>query len=160
LRFCNPLREPRADRITKRGQAPDERVIHVSRAAVSDRVRSTRPLIRVLLLPLAAIAIAMAGCGGSDSTSGEASSTASTQEVTIQDYLYEPARLTVTKGTTIDFTNKDSTAHTATSTDSGTFESGSIQPGKTGSITLSRTGTFAFYCTFHPFMKGTITVEP
>lgn len=123
-------------------------------------MESTRSLAHVLLLPLAAIAIVLAGCGGSDSTASESTSTPSTQVVTIQDYLYEPARITVTKGTTIDFTNKDSTAHTATSTDSGIFESGSIQPGKTGSITLNKTGTFAFYCAFHPFMKGTIEVEP
>ncbi len=123
-------------------------------------VGSTRSLARALLLPLAAIAIVLAGCGGSDSTSDKPTSTASTQAVTIQDYIYEPARITVARGTTIDFTNEDSTAHTATSTDSGIFESGSIQPGKTGSITLNKTGTFTFYCAFHPFMKGTFTVEP
>lgn len=123
-------------------------------------MRSTRPFAHALLLPLTAIAVVLAGCGGSDSTSGESTASASTQAVTIQDYIYEPARITVATGTTIDFTNKDSTAHTATSTDSGIFESGSIQPGKTGSITLNKTGTFSFYCVFHPFMKGTIKVEP
>jgi plastocyanin len=120
----------------------------------------TRPFAHALLLPLVAIAVVLAGCGGSDSTSGASTASGSTQAVTIQDYVYKPAHITVTKGTTIDFTNKDSTAHTATSTDSGIFESGSIQPGKTGSITLNKTGTFAFYCAFHPFMKGTIEVEP
>jgi len=121
---------------------------------------STHPFGRVLLLPLAAIAVMLVGCGSGDSAPEESTSSPSTQAVTIQDYTYKPARITVTKGTTIDFTNKDSTAHTATSTDSGIFESGSIQPGKTGSITLNKAGTFAFYCAFHPFMKGTITVEP
>ena len=121
---------------------------------------STRPFAHALLLPLAAIAIVLGSCGGSDSTSSESTASASTQAVTIQDYVYKPARITVAKGTTIDFTNKDSTAHTVTSTDSGIFESGSIPPGKTGSITLNKTGTFTFYCAFHPFMKGTVSVEP
>jgi plastocyanin len=26
-------------------------------------------------------------------------------------------------------------------------------------VTFDEAGTFAYYCRFHPFMKGTITVE-
>lgn len=79
--------------------------------------------------------------------------------MTIQDYTYKPASITVPAGTTVTFTNKDTTAHTATSKESGVFESGAIQPGKSGKITLEKAGTFTYYCAFHPFMKGTIVVE-
>jgi plastocyanin len=79
--------------------------------------------------------------------------------VTIADYLYKPANITVPKGTTVKFTNQDSTQHTATSREEGVFESGSIDSGKSASIKLEKTGSFAYYCLFHPFMKGTITVE-
>jgi plastocyanin len=82
-----------------------------------------------------------------------------TKTVRIEDYLYKPATVTVPKGATVSFTNRDSTPHTATSKESGLFESGSIDTGKTGEVTLEKTGTFAYYCLFHPFMKGTIVVE-
>ena len=75
--------------------------------------------------------------------------------MTIEDYTYKPAEVTVAKGTTVKFTNRDSTPHTATSNESGVFESGTIEPGKSGKITLDEAGTFAYYCVFHPFMKGT-----
>ena len=79
--------------------------------------------------------------------------------MTIQDYTYKPASIAVPKGTTVVFTNRDSTPHTATSKEPGAFEGGSIDPGKTGTITLEKTGVYAYYCVFHPFMKGTIVVE-
>jgi plastocyanin len=125
----------------------------------------TRPLAGVAGLLLASAALLLAGCGGggdtgsSSSTSATAASGAAAQSVTIADYTYKPETITVPTGTTVEFQNEDSTAHTATSTESGSFESGSIQPGKSGSITLKKAGTFAYYCAFHPFMKGTIVVE-
>jgi plastocyanin len=79
--------------------------------------------------------------------------------VTIVDYTYKPAQLTVAAGTTVKFTNQDSTPHTVTSKQSGAFETGSIDTGKTDEITLAKAGTYAYYCAFHPFMKGTIEVE-
>jgi plastocyanin len=108
------------------------------------------------------VAVLLVGCGsdggGADQTSSASSSGPGADAVTIRDYLYKPASITVPKGTTVTFTNRDSTPHTATSKDSGAFESGSIDTGKTGTITLEESGTFAYYCLFHPFMKGTIVV--
>lgn len=118
-------------------------------------------------LPLVVAALLLPGCGGggSDSTSSDSSSGAAAappspaDAVTIVDYTYEPAQLTVPAGTTIEFTNEDSTPHTATSKQSGAFETGSIDTGKTATIKLEEPGTYAYYCAFHPFMKGTVTVE-
>ena len=124
---------------------------------------STRhPLAGAACLLLAAVALLLAGCGGSgasSSSSATAASSATPKAVTIKDYTFKPAKITVPAGTTVDFSNEDSTAHTATSTESGVFESGAIQPGKSGSVTLKKAGTFTYYCAFHPFMKGTIVVE-
>lgn len=124
---------------------------------------STRPPVGAALPLLAAVAVFVVGCGGSggstDRTSSAAPASSGTTAVTIQDYTYKPAKLTVPAGTTVTFANKDSTAHTATSKESGAFESGAIQPGKSGKITLEKAGTFTYYCVFHPFMKGTIVVE-
>jgi plastocyanin len=124
--------------------------------------------MRPVAIPLVVAALVFAGCGGggdtdstpSGSPSGSAAASASgPQAVTIADYTYEPAQLTVPAGTTVEFTNEDSTPHTATSKQSGAFETGSIDTGKSAEVTLEDPGTYAYYCAFHPFMKGTITVE-
>lgn len=81
-----------------------------------------------------------------------------TTRVAISGYAYGPATVTVTPGTTITFTNHDQTAHTATSTLTG-FDSGTIDPGKSASITITKPGTYTYYCQFHAFMHGTITVK-
>ena len=113
------------------------------------------------LLPVLAVA-GLAGCGGgggADTTAAEPSAgTAGAKAVEIADFAYAPAELTVPQGTTVEFTNEDSTPHTATAKGGG-FDSGTIKPGKSAEVTLDRTGTFAYFCSFHPFMNGTITVE-
>jgi plastocyanin len=126
--------------------------------------RSTRPPVGAVYLLLAAIAVLLTGCGSSGDGTGQSSASpsggaAGAKAVTIEDYTYRPASISVPKGTTVTFTNRDSTPHTATSKESGAFESGSIDTGKTGKIRLEESGTFAYYCAFHPFMKGTIVVE-
>ncbi len=126
--------------------------------------------MKVIALVLTMSALAFAGCGGSgDSSSSEATPATSpgsaatprggARAVTIKDYKYAPPSLTVPVGTTVKFSNQDSTPHTATSKESGGFESGPIDTGESATVKLEKTGTFDYYCVFHPFMKGTITVE-
>jgi plastocyanin len=125
---------------------------------------STHPPAGAVLSLLIAAAL-IAGCGGGGDSTGRTSSSdagaaaSAPSAVTIADYAYKPADITVPVGTTVRFTNRDSTPHTATSKEAGVFESGPIDTGKTGTIKLARSGTFTYYCVFHPFMKGTITVE-
>lgn len=123
---------------------------------------STRPPVGAALL-LAAVAVLLVGCGGSSGDGADRASSGAAaggaRAVTIQDYLYEPARITVPRGATVTFTNRDSTPHTATSKASGGFETGSLDSGRSGEVTLEESGSFAYYCVFHPFMKGTIVVE-
>jgi plastocyanin len=122
--------------------------------------------MRAIALVLTVSALALAGCGGGSGSSSsessapsEASSSTSREAVTIRDYKYAPPDLTVPVGATVKFTNQDATPHTATSKQAGGFESGPIEQGKTGTIKLEKAGTFTYYCVFHPFMKGTITVK-
>lgn len=111
------------------------------------------------LLPIALAAL-LAGCGGGgDSTSTGGSEASGAETVKIADYEYAPADLTVPAGTTVTFANQDSAPHTATSKQSGAFDSGTIDGGKSGQITLEDAGSFAYFCAFHPFMKGKVTVE-
>ncbi len=118
---------------------------------------SPRPTVGAALL-LAVAVVALAGCGDSGDGDRATPGAAAAKSVTIADYLYKPARIVVPQGTTVSFTNRDAAPHTATSKDSGAFDSGTIKEGKTGEVTLEETGTFAYYCLFHPFMKATVEV--
>lgn len=121
--------------------------------------------LSILMVGFTLSAIGCGGGGGTDSTATGAASTQAAESsgkavaVTISDYEYDPATITVPSGTVVTFTNRDSTPHTATSKESGAFESGSIDTGESGEVKLEEAGTFAYYCAFHPFMKGTIEVE-
>jgi len=83
---------------------------------------------------------------------------ASAQAVSIQNFAFNPATLTVPVGTTVTWTNNDSTAHTVTA-DDGSFKSGNVDPGATFSFTFSTAGTFNYHCEIHPNMTASITVQ-
>jgi plastocyanin len=77
--------------------------------------------------------------------------------VTIKDFKFGPASSSVHVGDTITWTNQDVAAHTATASD-GSFNTGSLSQGKSGSHTFTTAGTFPYICKIHPSMKGTVTV--
>lgn len=80
--------------------------------------------------------------------------------------FFVPQSTTVSKGATLLWTNEDSTIHTVTSgspEDSevpGTvFDSSYMASGKTFEWTFNEKGTFEYYCTLHPYMKGVVIVK-
>jgi|GEM_PF-1092515 len=77
--------------------------------------------------------------------------------VTIQNYAYMPETITVKKGTTVTWTNADTVEHSATA-DDGSFDTGLIATGETGTHTFDKVGTFSYHCTPHPSMKAKIVV--
>ncbi|HKY96685.1 MAG TPA: plastocyanin/azurin family copper-binding protein [Gemmatimonadaceae bacterium] len=82
---------------------------------------------------------------------------ASVRKTTIKNISYLQPKITVTVGTTVEWTNADPLQHTVTAVDKS-FNSGLIDPGKTFRHTFTKAGTFNFYCMPHPFMKGVIVV--
>jgi plastocyanin len=80
-----------------------------------------------------------------------------THTVTIDASRFEPETLSVVAGDTIVWVNKDVVAHTATSKP-GAFDSGLIAPGKSWKYQPKR-GDFAYTCTYHPTMNGTLRVK-
>src|SRR3989454_4343681 len=66
---------------------------------------------------------------------------------------------TVAVGRMVTWINLDRTAHTVTSTVAGQFDSGSVSTGQTWTGTFTQTGTYHYYCTYHPMMTGTIIVQ-
>lgn len=80
-----------------------------------------------------------------------------THTVTIENMQFTPQELTVQRGDTIVWVNKDLFPHTATS--DKTFDSGSIAANSSWRYLAARSGTYAYGCTFHPTMKGKIMVK-
>jgi amicyanin len=78
--------------------------------------------------------------------------------VTIQNFAFSPASLTIKKGETVTWTNQDSAPHQIAS-DNGKFQGPSFSKGQTYSFTFNDTGTFPYHCTIHPMMKATIVVQ-
>lgn len=76
---------------------------------------------------------------------------------------YDPENLDITVGTTVAWDNADTTVHTVTSgkapeTD-GIFDSEMMSTGDIFEHTFTDAGTFDYFCTFHPWMAGTVNVE-
>lgn len=59
-------------------------------------------------------------------------------------------------GQPIQLRNDDSTKHTVTA-DDGTFDV-QVDASGTGTLTVDRAGTYAFHCTIHPSMSGSLQV--
>jgi len=97
--------------------------------------------------PLAALSLALMAA---------APASAATIEVTIKQLVFSPAQISVKPGDTIEWVNKDFVAHTATARDKS-FDVQIPANGK-GSLTVSKAGTFDYYCRFHPMMKGQLQV--
>lgn len=81
--------------------------------------------------------------------------------ITIVNMLFTPSQITVAKGGTVTWTNKDSTTHTVVDdlSNVGGPDSGNIAPGATYSFTFNKTGSFQYHCRIHPSMRGTIVVK-
>ena len=78
--------------------------------------------------------------------------------VHISSFAFHPADLTVQTGETVTFVNDDSVPHTATANDRS-FDSGNLDQNAKWSHRFDTAGTFRYICTYHPMMKGTITVK-
>jgi LPXTG-motif cell wall-anchored protein len=85
-------------------------------------------------------------------------SAAASASVTIRDFAFSPTSVTIDVGDTVTWTNKDSVKHSATAED-GSFDTGLLGNGRSGSSTFDEAGTFQYFCKPHPSMKGTITVR-
>jgi len=79
---------------------------------------------------------------------------------------FTPGQIEVVTGTTVTWRNQDSVFHTVTSgtsngsvgTPDGVFDSDRIEVDANYSHTFDEPGTFDYYCTPHPWMKGSVVV--
>jgi len=104
------------------------------------------------------VAVALA-CAGLLSVSGHAlgAESPATPRVIIEGTAYQPAALTINRGDTVEWVNKDPFPHTVTGTPA--FDSVSIAAGQSWRFTAKTVGEYSYVCLFHPNMKGVIEVR-
>jgi LPXTG-motif cell wall-anchored protein len=85
---------------------------------------------------------------------------AASHSVSAVDFSFSPGTLTISVGDSVTWTNNAQDPHTSTS-DSGVWDSGTLNPGQSFTRTFSSAGTFAYHCSFHQSlgMVGTIVVQ-
>lgn len=112
---------------------------------------------RAFLTPFVAATLWLTACSGSQSAAADRPRPA-THTVTIAEMRFQPETLIVNAGDTVVWVNKDLFPHTATS-QAGGFNSASIDAGKAWQFTPAAKGTFAYVCSLHPTMKGTLQIK-
>jgi plastocyanin len=110
-----------------------------------------------MALALAVMALALAGLHSELASAGATAHLSRAKAVDIDHFAFHPPSLTISRGTKVDFTNSSRVTHTATR--AGSFSTGQIKPGATIGIRFNSKGTFAYHCSIHPFMHGTIVVK-
>ncbi|MEO7195387.1 MAG: cupredoxin family copper-binding protein [Pseudonocardiaceae bacterium] len=122
---------------------------------------------------VAAGIMAFAGCGGPATAAPApadqampgmsmppvAAAPMATNAVSIMNFAFSPATVTMKAGTTVTWTNHDQDAHTVSAM-SGAFHSATLNTGQSYSYTFTTPGRFDYLCTIHPFMLGTVVVTP
>jgi plastocyanin len=78
--------------------------------------------------------------------------------VKIDNYTFGPGTLTVKAGTTVTWVNDDDIPHTVVATDK-TFRSKALDTNDQYSFTFATPGSYEYFCSLHPYMKATVTVQ-
>jgi amicyanin len=123
------------------------------------------------------LGLAASGCGGSaqarphptatgptpSAASSAASSTGpvkvvATNTVSIKNFAFSPATITVKPDTTVTWVNHDEDAHTVTFQSNPKVASNPLQGNQSFSHTFQTAGTYSYICSIHPFMHGKVVV--
>jgi plastocyanin len=129
--------------------------------AIGETIRATMAriageravVIATLLGPIVGVMLAL-GSLSAQETKGEAKTT-----VTIDNFTFSPAELTVATGTTITWVNHDDIPHSVVENDKK-FRSKALDTDDSYSFTFTTAGTFQYFCGLHPHMVGKVIVKP
>jgi plastocyanin len=88
-----------------------------------------------------------------------AQNAAPAEAVSIDNFTFTPASLTVKAGTTVTWTNRDDIPHGIAASDNGFKKSKAMDTDDSFSFTFTTPGTYKYFCYIHPHMTGTIVVE-
>jgi plastocyanin len=78
--------------------------------------------------------------------------------VVIDNFVFNPERLTVKAGTTVIWTNRDDIPHTVVAK-AREFKSKVMDTDESFSFTFPAPCEYSYFCSLHPHMTGTIVVE-
>ena len=126
--------------------------------------RRRRTLSALAALPLAIVCTAALVHGGQAVSTARAASApaapATKPAITIANYSFRPAALTVSRGSTVVWMNRDGDVHTIKSTDGPeAFSSPALDSGNRFGFTFRQAGTYRYICSVHPYMHGVIVVQ-
>jgi plastocyanin len=122
----------------------------------------------VLFASTALLAVIALGPGSSRAeATAKPGPTSKPVTITMRDFSYTPASITVKVGQSVRFVNRGKIGHTVADVDArGTILGKAIKPklldaGQSQTVTFSKPGRIPYLCTLHPtLMKGVIVVEP
>jgi plastocyanin len=80
-------------------------------------------------------------------------------EVKIDNFTFAPGTITVPKGTTVNWTNRDDIPHTVVAEDKTTFKSKALDTDDKFSYTFDKPGTYSYFCSLHPKMTAKVIVQ-
>jgi plastocyanin len=80
-------------------------------------------------------------------------------DIQMKGFAFSPKELTVKVGTKVTWTNMDSAGHDVKAVD-GSWTSDTLNNGQSFSKVFDKAGSYAYVCTFHAGMTGTIIVTP
>jgi plastocyanin len=106
-----------------------------------------------LVLPLALASVLVL-----HPTRAKGEAAASQLQVQVDNFTFGPATLTVPVNSTVTWVNKDDLPHVIASND-GVFKSKALDTDDKYSYTFTKAGTYAYFCSIHPKMVGTIVVK-
>jgi plastocyanin len=106
-----------------------------------------------LVLPLALASVLVL-----HPTRAKGEAAASQLQVQVDNFTFGPAMLTVPVNSTVTWVNKDDLPHVIASND-GVFKSKALDTDDKYSYTFTKAGTYAYFCSIHPKMVGTIVVK-
>lgn len=118
-------------------------------------IRSRVHIVSVVGALAAAMVLLVAGWS---SIPANAQQSPSGPEVTINNVAFGPGTLTVAVGTTVTWINQDDVPHTVVSADK-VFKSTALDTKEKFAYTFAKVGTYAYFCSIHPKMTGTIVVQ-
>ncbi len=106
------------------------------------------------------VPVATASGGGSapDAAATVVSATTGDVSVSLKDMKFTPGDTSASTGQTVLWKNTDSVAHNVTFADKPEISSKTLGPGDTFAVKFTHPGKYAYSCTFHPGMDGTLTV--
>jgi plastocyanin len=130
---------------------------------------SIKPFHWAILAIVVAMFIGVAGCTNYSQVSVAPTTTpidipGTPTTVTIQNFAFSPAVITVPRGTTVTWVNQDSASHTVISDAQGSvaqgalFTSNSMANGASYSFKFDNPGSYPYHCSIHPAMKATVIV--